>query len=322
MTPRISVAICTWNGTRWLSEQLGSILRQSRPVDEIVLVDDASSDESFQLAKSILSDCQAAVQVVRNDSNIGSTRSFGKATSLCSGDWIFLSDQDDLWESRKVETFLQRMAEHPQAQWAFSDATLIDASGARIGKSLWRRQGFSKARQSSFQQSRQLETILRRPLVTGATMAVRKDALEICKPFSDEWVHDHWISLVLSGAGFPGIAIPEALTRYRIHGGQQVGDKSVGTAWQVHQSLETGADQYRREAGKLTRLARHIRSVGRDNPLVEAWILRNVRHFLVRAELRESGRIRRSLLALRELLRGNYPMSWSRLAFFKDILGK
>src|SRR5215467_4239016 len=100
--PKLSVALCTYNGSRFLQEQLGSIGSQSRPPDELVICDDGSSDDTVDIIKRFALNAPFPVKLEVNASNLGSTKNFELAVSLCCGDVIALSDQDDVWDATKL----------------------------------------------------------------------------------------------------------------------------------------------------------------------------------------------------------------------------
>src|SRR3954470_17842517 len=92
-----SVAMCTYNGARFLGEQLASVAAQTRPPDELVVCDDRSTDETASLVRDFAAAAPFRVRLHVNERNLGSTRNFERAVSLCEGDLIALSDQDDEW---------------------------------------------------------------------------------------------------------------------------------------------------------------------------------------------------------------------------------
>ena len=100
---RFSVAICTYNGADFLSDQLESIIAQSRPPDQIVVCDDGSTDETQALLKRFAATSPVPVSLHFNEKNFGSVKNFEKAISLCTGDVIALSDQDDVWRADKLQ---------------------------------------------------------------------------------------------------------------------------------------------------------------------------------------------------------------------------
>jgi glycosyltransferase involved in cell wall biosynthesis len=128
---RISIAMTTYNGAKYLQAQLDSFRDQTRLPDELVVCDDGSSDDTMQ----ILSDFQKAapfeVVVERNAVNLGFTKNFEKAVSLCTGDIVFLSDQDDIWFADKIEqvetVFIQNQGFH----LVIHDGEIVDDSLVR-----------------------------------------------------------------------------------------------------------------------------------------------------------------------------------------------
>jgi len=100
---KLSVALCTFNGEIFLKEQLDSILNQSINIDEIIVCDDQSTDNTKQILESYKKDNPDLFKIYYNEKNLRSNKNFEKAIKLTSGDYIFLSDQDDIWKENKVE---------------------------------------------------------------------------------------------------------------------------------------------------------------------------------------------------------------------------
>src|SRR3977135_1401293 len=97
-----SAALCTFNGARFLEPQVTSLFAQERTLDQIVAVDDASTDASFSLLESLAARSPVPMQVYRHPSQLGHVRNFERAISLTRGDVIFLCDQDDAWYPEKT----------------------------------------------------------------------------------------------------------------------------------------------------------------------------------------------------------------------------
>ena len=102
---KISVALCTYNGETFIDQQINSILNQTLKVDEIVVCDDISKDNTIKIIQEYSLKFPDIFKIYINESNIGSVKNFEKAISLCTGEIIFLSDQDDVWELNKVFIF-------------------------------------------------------------------------------------------------------------------------------------------------------------------------------------------------------------------------
>jgi len=130
--PRVSIAMATFNGEKFLSAQIDSILEQSFPDLELVVVDDGSTDGT----RDILENYQRKDERVRlyfNESNTGYRSVFYKAISECKADFILFSDQDDWWKPKKVENLLENITDN---LLVFSDSELMNGSGQLIGKKL------------------------------------------------------------------------------------------------------------------------------------------------------------------------------------------
>lgn len=220
----ISVALCTYNGEKYITSQIESILNQSLPVDEIVVCDDGSKDETINIINSIKSNCSIKITVHQNENNLGVCANFEKAISLCKGDIIFLSDQDDIWETDKVETIVSWFDKHKDKSAVFTDAKLITDNGAPfIEKTLWECVGFNKKMRKYFDKGLALESFFINK-ATGATMAIRKELQFSFAKFcnNDNVLHDYCIALKALDNNKLGY-IDKPLIKYRIHNTQQAG---------------------------------------------------------------------------------------------------
>jgi len=235
---KISVALCTYNGSRYLQEQLDSIAAQTRRPDEIVISDDASTDGTLETAERFAATAAAEVHIVRGEQNIGSDKNFERAIAKCSGDIIFLADQDDVWLPHKVERMM-RGFDDPQVGMAFSNAKVVDAELRPLGLPLWR-WTFRAYDRKMFAEGRAAEVLLYYNVVTGATMAFRRSLVSAALPIPKltGMIHDGWISLIASLTSRVA-AVDEQLILYRQHDAQQLG---VGHG----QRDASRADQHRR----------------------------------------------------------------------------
>ena len=171
---RISVALCTYNGERFLAPQLASIAKQTRLPDELVISDDRSTDRTVAIVREYAAAASFPVRVFVNERNLGYTANFARAIQLCEGDLIALSDQDDLWYPNRLERSEYEFLSHPQAGLVFSDADLIDEQGRTLGETLWQRLGFVGRRKRSLLAGR-YEVLAKHRFVTGATVMFRAD---------------------------------------------------------------------------------------------------------------------------------------------------
>lgn len=219
----ISVALCTYNGEDFIREQLDSILSQTMPVDEIVIRDDCSKDSTCRILEEYASR-YACIHFRRNETNLGFAKNFESALIDCHGDYIFFSDQDDVWSINKVETIVDYLTESGM-YGVYSDGQLIDQNGRSLHETLFSRLLLTPYIDKHILDSYEFEVLcLRGNHVTGATLAITKQAKDIVLPFltSKHYLHDMWIALKLASIHKLG-CINKPLISYRLHVGQECG---------------------------------------------------------------------------------------------------
>lgn len=214
--------MCTYNGSKFLGEQLKSIREQARPPFELIICDDGSTDSTAEIVKRFAGETPFPVRFVRNEINLGSTRNFEKAIGLCSGDAIALCDQDDIWRRNKLQRMGQVLECEPDVGGVFSDALLIDENSQPLAESLWERGKFTSTMQATFNDNDAALVLLERNTVTGATFLFRSHFVRRVVPIPSEWVHDAWIAMLIAAQSRLR-ALPDRLMSYRIHPMQQVG---------------------------------------------------------------------------------------------------
>lgn len=235
---RISVALCTYNGERFLPQQLASIAQQTRPPDELIVCDDRSTDRTVSLLREFAASAPYPVRIYENEQNLGSAANFERAIRLCRGNLIALSDQDDIWYPIRLQRSEQEFTVHPDAGLVFSDADVINERNELTGATMWKRLGFAGQRARDLVDGEYL-LLAKHRFVTGATVMFRAPLRDRCLPIGQGWIHDEWIAL-MTAAFFDLRPIDQRLIRYRIHGSQQVGlrntleQRTQGTRAQRH----------------------------------------------------------------------------------------
>lgn len=221
----ISVALCTYNGANYLSQQLESIFQQSYPVQEIVVCDDGSTDNTIPILKDFAAQHPGILHLYQNTHNLGGRKNFEQCYNRCNGDVIFFCDQDDLWHPEKVAKTLQHFDANPDCWAIASDAVLIDEAGNPLGANFWQELGFNLEDVIKFSHNKLWEFIISyHNVVAGAMLAIKKEAKPFILPFHfpyDIW-HDEWITVALSVMDKIKL-VPDTLVSYRIHSGQQMG---------------------------------------------------------------------------------------------------
>lgn len=218
---RVSVALCTYNGERFLGELLESILAQTQLPDELVARDDGSRDGTRAVLEAFAAKAPFPVRVIVNERNLGSTRNFEAAARDCAGDIIVLSDQDDVWLPRKLETLLAPMARDDPPGVVFSNADVVDERLEPLGYTLWDSIGFGADDQAAFQKD-PFSVLLRHNVVTGTTAAFRADLRDRVFPVDATWVHDAWIAFMAALVDEVE-PVPQVTTLYRQHASNQIG---------------------------------------------------------------------------------------------------
>jgi glycosyltransferase involved in cell wall biosynthesis len=130
---KVSIAMATYNGAQYLKEQLGSFAAQTRLPEELIICDDTSSDESIDILLDFARTAPFKVEVIRNEKNAGYARNFEKAMSLCTGEIIFLSDQDDVWFPEKIEIVEAELLKDSSTWVVVHDAEIADGNLRRTG---------------------------------------------------------------------------------------------------------------------------------------------------------------------------------------------
>ncbi len=312
-TPRVSVALATHDGQRWLPELLDSLAAQTRLPDELVVCDDASNDGTRAVLDDFAAVAPFDIRRVDHDRRQGPVRAFERALAAVDGDLVALADQDDIWDHEKLRLLEAAMADDG-VSLAFCNADLVDEQGHPRGSRLWAELGFSRRQRRALEEEGP-GPILRHAVSAGCTMVVRRSALAAALPFPSALdlvaapvLHDRWLSLVAACAG-EVVAVPEPLVRYRTHPGQATGARWVGWREQAgDQARRSSADVAARAVAglrKVDALERRLAArPGRVSPGVEAQLTDLRRHLAVRAGLGPRGRRVRPVV--REVLRGGY----------------
>lgn len=222
---RISVALCTYNGARFLSEQLDSIAAQTRMPDELVICDDCSTDTTVSILETFALRSPFPVRLYQNNKNLGSSKNFEKVIEMCAGDIIALSDQDDVWHPEKLKQIEETFLKKPNVGMVFSDLEVVDENLQPMGYRGWQSIHFSSRRQRLFRNRKPLNVLLKGNVVTGCALAFRAKWRPIISPIpdcGDAVLHDYWIALLV-GAVSTIAPIERPLVKYRQHSKQQLG---------------------------------------------------------------------------------------------------
>jgi glycosyltransferase involved in cell wall biosynthesis len=247
----ISVALCTYNGERYLEQQLESIAKQTKLPAELVICDDCSTDSTPAIIKAFAQSAPFSVKYVENQKNIGSekkgiTRNFEKAAQLCSKSFIALCDQDDAWFPEKLERLSAVLESDSQYGGVFSDARLMDQNSHPTGVRMRETTGFDLRDERRLQHGEALPVLLAMTKVYGCTLMFRASLLDQILPVPPSWWFDAWFACMIaihSKLAF----VSEPLFYYRIHPSQQVGASAPSLSKRIQQ-WRTPAKQYSDQA--------------------------------------------------------------------------
>jgi len=221
---KISVAFIVYNGSQYLRTQLDSILAQTHKVDEIIICDDASSDNTKEILEEYKNKHPNLFFIHYNTQNIGPTKNIEKAIQACTCELILLADQDDYWETNKVETIVKWFEANPTMNGVFSSGSLMNSNEQIDNKyCLWDVMSFPY---NKIKNSQDLKLYINtvENAVTGATLAIRNNLAFLKQPFPiiKHLVHDRWLAINLVENNSLGI-LDDKLIRYRIHSAQAIG---------------------------------------------------------------------------------------------------
>lgn len=213
--------MATYNGENFIGKQIESLLRQSYRNLEIIISDDCSIDNTYSICESYAR-LDKRIRILKNDeSNRGFISNFQHALSFCTGEYIALADQDDIWYEAKLSKLLNEIGD---SDLIFSDANLIDSKDDMIAES------YSVVAQKYIPPRNVIDIILNNP-VTGCTLMFKGSLLDKIIPFPQGIpAHDQWIAL--NAILYSGIKyIHEPLIGYRQHSNNQIGanvhDRSI-----------------------------------------------------------------------------------------------
>ncbi|WP_306232634.1 glycosyltransferase family 2 protein [Agrococcus beijingensis] len=278
---RVSVALCTHQGERWIEQQLRSILAQTHPVSEIVVGDDASTDRTLELVREVASETDVPIRIRHHETALGVAANFADAIAATTGDVVALSDQDDVWHPDRIERMLPQLE---GVALVHSSARLVDAHGAPLGSTLEASLEMSPWERAAMTEGRALDALLRRNLVTGATVLVRRDAAVAALPIPAGWIHDEWLAMC-AALGDGVRYLPEETIDYRQHGGNQIGVQRLSALGKLRRVLEADSGKHARKAERATSLATEAQRRGLASGASLQALIEKARHERARAQL-------------------------------------
>ena len=198
----ISIVMATYNGEKYLQQQLDSIAAQTVLPNELIVGDDCSTDNTIKILENFKNKVGFTVKIYRNKANVGYIKNFARVILEANGDYVFLCDQDDYWFSNKIETVINFFKDNPGMQLIAHNAMCTDSNLVSLGKTLF-----------EYDISRGLEY---GSAMHGFVTCVRKDFLKYATPIPYSYSFDGWL-YYLSSEMKVRYVLDEVLGYYRRH---------------------------------------------------------------------------------------------------------
>lgn len=216
--------MASYNGEKYIVKQLESIIEQSVKVDEIVIVDDMSQDNTYDITENFLNDKKINCKHIRHMENIGYKNSFLEALSYAEGDIIFFADQDDIWMPDKVKIMCRYMEQTPDIQALNTGYILIDENGDKIRENLKNKK---RKKNKKNLEKIALEQVLGYNVSMGCTLAIRKNLknklVEHINAIKTYNIPHDWMANIVAAMSDGLYELEDALIEYRIHGNNTIG---------------------------------------------------------------------------------------------------
>ncbi|MDD2725315.1 MAG: glycosyltransferase family 2 protein [Methylovulum sp.] len=203
--PLVSIVLASYNGGRFLQEQLDSLVRQTYQNIEIIAVDDCSTDNTVNLLDQYAAKYSHFL-VVKNGQNMGHVKTFEKGFALAKGDYIAPCDQDDIWLPTKIEVLIKHIGDHAIA---YCDSEFIDGAGQALGKKMSDTKNLTDFDSPLMYIEVGISAL-------GHAILMTKQLALAAMPFPYKFSHDNWLGFVASFNGSVKF-VDEVLVQYRRH---------------------------------------------------------------------------------------------------------
>ncbi len=217
---KVDILLATYNGEKYLREQIDSILNQTHKEFRLLISDDGSTDSTREILEEYKNK-DSRIEVFFQENNLGVVKNFEFLLEKVEAKYYMFSDQDDIWKESKIEKSLKKIEEG--FDLVYSDLEVVDEELNVIYKSYWKLKGIY----NKIKKYNNFESLYLNNFVTGCTMISKKELINKFLPLpntSKYVLHDYWISLILSQEGKISY-IEEPLIKYRQHKNNKVGSK-------------------------------------------------------------------------------------------------
>lgn len=298
----ITVVMATYNGERYIREQLDSIIKQTQKPQRIIVVDDCSNDKTVSIIHDVLKNSEVSYEVIEHKKNQGVAQSFMDGIALADTEYIFLADQDDYWFPVKIKNMMEVICEEDDFSMVVCNAYITDDKLVETGKTMFEYielpLEFDKDK-CVLSSDEALELLLKRNYATGMCMLIRKSRLMDVFPFPDVMVYDSWLAWKLALSGTV-VFIQTPYVLYRQHSENVVGaKKSRVMVGQYYQHRKSNKEKFVKKYNYLCETAR------KDKRGVEQ-TERALEFYIWRYKLCENSKIYDLFKLLERVVRGDY----------------
>jgi glycosyltransferase involved in cell wall biosynthesis len=325
-TLRVSIALATYQGERFLSQQLESFLGQTRLPDELCISDDGSTDRTREIINAFASTAPFPVKSVLNPIRGGVNKNFENAVSHCSGDVILFSDQDDVWLPPHIENLVAPLEGNSGIVAVASDSEFVDEGLQAAGCTQAESDRFpASLRDATMRLPRnQLNLVLRQNMATGHGMAFRRTLVPLLVPFTTTFMYDEWVLLLAAATGYITY-VPQPLTLHRQHQNQTAKTRNKDLQLWAAQSKNVSHDQERAQEEKWRELLERVRErrdLVPDFRSAERALKQKYDFVVRRSQTRRRPLPVRLVITVRELILGRYHrLGRGLLTFARDLYG-
>ena len=200
---KTNIILGSYNGEKYIKEQIKSFFRQTQLPDLLIVSDDASTDRTVEVVRALAKVSPFPIKIIENTTNSGYTKNFENLLEVADGDFIFFSDQDDYWFPEKIEMVTREFLKSAKTMWVINDMILADGN----------------LEPTPFTQLTNIRKIgmSDETFVAGCAVAIRKEWKNVVLPFPENYEgHDNWISRLAAITDSRSI-IEKPLQLYRRH---------------------------------------------------------------------------------------------------------
>ncbi len=262
MMEKVDILLATYNGEKYLKEQMDSILNQTHSDFRLIISDDCSIDKTKEILEEYAKKDDRIV-LFNQEKNLGVTGNFEFLLSKVTSDYFMFSDQDDIWKKDKIEKCIAKI-KNDAADLVYSDLEVVDENLQVTYESYWKLKGFY----DKIKKHNDFDSLYLNNYITGCTMLSKKEWIKKILPFphgSEFVIFDYWMALMISQNGKMAY-IEQPLIQYRQHKKNTIGSKkrsdSINSFWEMRdlfvevkiehfQTFVNNEDRFEKEETKL-----------------------------------------------------------------------